>query len=416
MCMVTESWEGMAYTLAHGLGVAREQMVILPGDFELWAEDRVRASAQGVLEEVARGLTRKEQRTNGATGEGGDLLELVGDPEAVQELFLQKQWTDGLPIVVPTEERIQAMMATAKRKPQEVVAFLAPQWGAATVEKLAVNAVMAGCRPEYFPVVTAAVEAMADPEFDLLLHATSNSSATPLAIVNGPVRKALTMNSGYGVFGSVAQANATIGRALRLIRLNIGGQIPGLTDMSTFGHPGEYSMCIAEDEENSPWEPLHVQRGFRAEDSTVTVVWLKTFQGLGNQHAKQPDSLLTIIASSLAWMGCRHYPSDSRDVGDVLIVLSPGYAQRFAAAGFSLRDMQLFLRDRARLPLEEFPQELVPHLQRGGRIDGRHVYIAARPEQFVIFVAGGFSADRGELAAVMHTNPHDLKIITKKIG
>ena len=341
---------------------------------------------------------------------------MVGDPEAVQELFLQKQWTGGLPIVVPTEERIQAMMATAKRKPQEVVAFLAPQWGAATVEKLAVNAVMAGCRPEYFPVVTAAVEAMADPEFDLLLHAASNSSATPLAVVSGPVRNALTMNSGYGVFGSVAQANATIGRALRLIRLNIGGQIPGLTDMSTFGHPGEYSLCIAEDEEHSPWEPLHVQRGFRAEDSTVTVAWLKTFQGLGNQHAKQMESLLTIIASSIAWMGCRHYPSDSRDVGDVLIVLSPGYAQRFAAAGFSLRDMQLFLRDRARLPLEEFPQELVPHLQRGRRIDGRHVYLAARPEQFVIFVAGGFSADRGELAAVMHTNPHDLKIITTKIG
>ena len=135
MCMVTESWEGLAETLAHGLGMAREKLVILPGDFALWAEERVRASAQGVLEEVARGLTRRGQRTNRVTGEGGDLLELVGDPEAVQELFLQKQWTGGLPIVVPTEERIQAMMATAKRKPQEVVAFLAPQWGAATVEK-----------------------------------------------------------------------------------------------------------------------------------------------------------------------------------------------------------------------------------------------------------------------------------------
>ena len=423
MCFGTESYRNEAYTIAQNLGLARDQLVILPEDFEWWKEDQARAYAKGVVEEVVRGFTRKNQQVKKAKGEGWNtgtlaaaVVKKLEDPEAVQELFLEKQWTDGLPIVAPTEDRVQAMMATAKRMPQDIVTFLAPQWGAATIEKLAVNAVMAGCRPEYFPVVVAAVEAMAEPDFDLQLHSTCTSSTTPLIIVNGPVRKQINMNSGHSVFGSIAPANAAIGRALRLIRLNIGGQIPGLIDKSTFGFPGGYSLCIAEDEESNPWEPLHVQRGFKAGDSTVTIAGVMSFQDVHTHRAREAESLLTIIAHSVAWMGCTAFHVNPRDIGYVLIILPPDIAQRLAEEGYSLRDVQLFLRDNSRMPLADMPQEVVPHLERLGRIDGDHVYIGGRPEQFVVFVAGGFNGGgSGELATIMHANPQDWKIITKTI-
>lgn len=342
----------------------------------------------------------------------------VADLEVVQELFQHNHWTDGLPIVVPTQERVRAMMSAINRQPHEVVAFLAPQGGPATVEKLAVNAVMAGCRPDYFPLILTAVEALADPDFDLRGHTTCGSSATPLFIVNGPVRKALYLSSSYGAFASLNPANATISRALRLIRLNIGGQVPGLTSMSTFGFPGGgIGLSVAEDEENNPWEPLHIQRGFRREDSTVTVASVLTFQNVCHQHTEDPDSLLSLIAFGAANMAYRSLDQGPINVGYVLVVLSPGHAQRLADAGYALNDVQIALRDRARLSLDEFPREVIPKLQEGGRVDGKWAYSVASPEQVVIFVAGGYrgSAIGSEPAIVMHGNHQDWKIVTKKI-
>ncbi|MBI2936366.1 MAG: hypothetical protein HYY31_06145 [Chloroflexi bacterium] len=425
--MLTEPWRDQAYALVRNMGSARGQVVTLPADFAQWPGERARSYAPRVLEQVEQALTRSKEpahtkATVKLTTETVGQVSLVGsieDLDRVQALFAQKQWTDGLPIVVPTEARVQAMLGAVQRPPSDVVGLLAPQWGAATMERLAVNAVMAGCRPEYFPVVVAGVEAIADPAFDLLAHATCGSSTTPLFVVNGPVRKALDMSSGYGVFGAIAPANATISRALRLIRLNIGGQIPGLTSMSTFGYPGGGTgLCIAEDEEQNPWDPIHVQRGFRREDSTVTVAGILTFQNVCHQHTKQPDSLLTIIASAIANMAYRVFDQDPLDVGNVLVMLSPGYARWFAAAGYSLRDIQIALRDRARLPLGEFPQEVVPNLQKGKRINGNWVYSVAHTEQLVIFVAGGFKGSNigSEPAIVMHTNHQDWKIVTKKIS
>lgn len=413
--MVTASWADRAYALAENLGVAKEQVLILPSDFETWSKERARSFAAEILDEAVRRLTRKDQLHDTKTAELQSIES--NDPTASESLFLENGWTDGFPIVLPTRERVQAMVAAVQREPHELVAVLPPLWGAATVEKLAVNAVMAGCRPEYFKVVLAAVEAMADPAFDLMAHATCTSSTTPMFIVNGPVRHSLNMNAGYSVFGSVAQANATMGRALRLVRLNVGGQVPGLTDMSTFGYPGGHSLCIAEDEEHSPWDPLHVQRGFRAEDSTVTVAGVVTFQNMCHQRTKQLDSLLTIIASGVAQMGYRDFQADPLEVGNVLVMLAPAYARLFAAAGFSLRDMQLALRDRAKLGLDLFPAELLPNLERGGRIKGGYVYSVANPDQILIFVAGGFngSAVGTEPAVVMHTNHQDWKIVTKRV-
>ena len=413
--MVTGSWANPAYVFAENLGVAKEQVAVLPSDFNSWSKERAQSFATEVVDEVVRRLTRKDQLHDTRTEELQSFENK--DTAALESLFLENGWTDGFPIVLPTQERVQAMVAAVQRGPHEVMAVLPPLWRAATVEKLAINAVMAGCRPEYFKVVLAAVEAMADPAFDLLAQAVCTSSSTPMFIVNGPVRHSLNMNAGYSVFGSVAQANATIGRALRLIRLNVGGQIPGVTDASTFGYAGGHSLCIAEDEEHSPWDPLHVQRGFRAEDSTVTVAAVITFQNMCHQRVKQVDSRLTVIASGIAQMGYRDFGADPLDVGYVIVILAPAYAQLFAAAGYSLRDMQIALRDKAKLGLDLFPEECLPNLERGGRIKDGYVYSVAHPEQIVIIVAGGYNgaAVGTEPAIVMHTNHQDWKIVTKQI-
>ena len=176
------------------------------------------------------------------------------------EGFFERGVTDGLPVVPPTRTRVDAMLAATPRDRHHVVAEVPPNMGRATVEKIAVNAVMAGCRPDYFPVVLAIVEAACDPVFNLHGQSGTTNAASPLIIVNGPIRQRLGVNCAGGVFGPGYRANATIGRALRLIMINLGGTRAGQISMSTMGHPGRYTYCIGEYEEASPWEPLHAER------------------------------------------------------------------------------------------------------------------------------------------------------------
>src|SRR5512132_1369694 len=193
------------------------------------------------------------------------------DADAIEALYARGV-TDGLPVVPPTRARVARAVAAAGRAADDLVAVVPPNYGRATVEKIAISAVMAGCRPEYLPVVVAAVEAVCDEAFDLHgVSATTNAPA-PLIVINGPVRKTLDVNCGAGVFGSGWRANATIGRALRLVCVNVGGARPGVVSMSTLAHPGRYTYCIGEAEEDNPWEPLHVEHGFAPEDSTVAVL------------------------------------------------------------------------------------------------------------------------------------------------
>src|SRR5437867_1349457 len=190
------------------------------------------------------------------------------DADAIERLF-DRGVTDGLPVVPPTRERVEHAIAASGRAPDELIALVPPNYGRATVEKIAVNAVMAGCRAEYLPVVLAAVEAICDEAFDLHgVSATTNAPA-PLVIVNGPVRAELEINSGAGVFGPGWRANATIGRAVRLVCVNLGGARPGDVSMSTLAHPGRYAYCIGEQEEASPWESLAAEHGFGPDESTV---------------------------------------------------------------------------------------------------------------------------------------------------
>lgn len=247
------------------------------------------------------------------------------------ETCYEKGWTDGLPVVPPTPQRVVMMLQGTGRQPDEVVGVIPPNNAACTVEKVAINAVMAGCKPEYLPVVLAAVEAACLDAFCMhgLLATTYFSS--PVVIVNGPVRQAIQMNSGVNALGQGNRANASIGRALQLIIRNVGGGLPGGVDRSTLGSPGKYTFCFAEDEENSPWESLSVQKGYAPETSTVTLFPGHGVREIFDQLSRTPESLARTIARCLATVT---HPKIC-NVADAIVVICPEHAAVFRTAGWS---------------------------------------------------------------------------------
>jgi hypothetical protein len=273
----------------------------------------------------------------------------VVDP--IESLF-DRGVTDGLPVVPPTRERVERAIAAAGRPADELVAEVPPNYGRATVEKIAINAVMAGCRPEYLPVVLAAVEAICDDAFDLHgVSATTNAPA-PLVVINGPIRKTLDVNCGAGVFGPGWRANATIGRAVRLVCVNVGGARPGVVSMSTLAHPGRYTYCIGEREEDNPWEPLHVEHGFARGDSTVAVLAADAPLGVYDHRSRTAPDLLATIAGSMAVI-MNHKMTHW---GDTLLVIGPEHAGMLAGDGWRKADVRRFLFERLQRPV----RELVP--------------------------------------------------------
>src|ERR1700754_4293454 len=221
----------------------------------------------------------------------------VTEQDPIEHYFGQP-WSDGLPVVVPTPEKVAAIVDVLGGDPEQLVARIPPRWGSLTTELLAVNMVMAGCKPEYAPVVRAAVLALCDPRFNLNGIQATTHVVAPLLVVNGPIAREIGMNPGGNVFGSGNRANATIGRALRLILLSVGGGIPGDLDKSTLGHPGKYTYCIAENEEASPWAPYHVERGYAPEDSTVLVIGAEAPHSVTNHISDDPQGILDSIASA----------------------------------------------------------------------------------------------------------------------
>src|SRR6266850_633011 len=214
--------------------------------------------------------SRAPRLRRGATSDGGFGGHLGAPMTMDFDAWFDKGVTDGLPVVPPTRERVETLLAATRRGRDESLGEMPPNYGRVTVEKAAVNAVMAGCRPEYLPVVLAAAECACDPAFNLHGVATSTHFSAPLIVVHGPVRQRIGLNCSFGVFGSGYRANATLGRALRLLMINVGGARPGEISMSTFGHPGRYTYCIGEHEEASPWPPYHVARGLPPGSSAVT--------------------------------------------------------------------------------------------------------------------------------------------------
>jgi hypothetical protein len=309
---------------------------------------------------------------------------LPDDVEAVMEFLEERGMTDGLPVVPPTEERVWRMIEAVGRPPQEVVAEVPPAMGKATVEKVAVNAVMAGCRPEYFPVVLAAVEAMGEPRFNLMAIQCTTNPVGPLLILNGPVRQRIGVNCGAGCMGPGWRANATIGRAVRLVLLNIGGAAPGPVDKAVQGYPGKYTFCFGENEEESPWPPLHVERGFRPEESAVTVVGA---QGTSNilEMSPRPEDLLHALVHGMINVGVNNF---LMGLGEPLLVLNPLHARVLAEAGWTKDALREYFYERVRAPLSWFSPRAQERWGFAGRVQGEWVRMVREPGQFMIVVAG----------------------------
>ena len=310
-------------------------------------------------------------------------LEVADDLEAVQELYLERGWSDGLPIVPPTLERVRAMLAGCGFDAQQVIAELPPNWGAATVERLAINAVMAGCRPEYLPVIIAAVGAMSDPAFNLYAVQATTHPCAPLLIVNGPIAERLGLNGGSGAYGPGWRANATIGRAVRLALLNIGGAYPGAGDMSTQGAPSKYTYCVAENAAESPWPPLHTTRGFRREQSAVTVLAGEPPHNINDHTGRSAEEILTIIAGAMAVTGA----NNAYTGGETLLALGPEHAATIAKDGLGRREVAEWLQRRALIPLKRYTEDTMR--ERFGRIPEAPVPMVNAPEDLTIIVLGG---------------------------
>ncbi len=272
-------------------------------------------------------------------------IETDASYDAINDYFYEQGWTDGLPIVPPTEARVAAMLTSMPGDANELISVVPPKMGRATLRQVAVNAVMAGCRPEYLPVVVAALRAVSEPAYGLAHRQTTTHAGAPLIIVNGPIVQQLRINGGTGLFGPGWRANATIGRALRLALVNIGGAGPGV-DASQTGHPGKYTYCIAEYEAANPWEPLHVTRGFRREQNVVTVVNAEAPHSMTENIQTDALEIMRTFASSMATLGVNNLYSQ----GHPVLVLDLEHVQHLSAAGWNKRDIQKALFEMARQP------------------------------------------------------------------
>ena len=265
--------------------------------------------------------------------------------EDLIEVCYENGWTDGLPVVPPTPERVERMLSGTDRDPDELIAAVPPKWGGATVEKVAINAIMAGCKPAYLPLILTAVEAMTSEQFNLHGVQVTTSHVGPMLIVNGPIRKELEINDGFNLFGQGYRANATIGRALRLVCTNIGGALPGELDRAAFGHAGKYTCCIAEKEEASPWSAMHIDRGFQADDSTVTVFAAAGPQTVNDHGSNTAEGILTTISENIAAPG--------NSSGETLLVIGVEHAKTISEDGFSKADICCYIADTTKRYSEE---------------------------------------------------------------
>lgn len=311
--------------------------------------------------------------------------------EAVNNLFLSRGWTDGLPIIPPTEERLKKFLGDSAWDRREMLGFVPPCQGEATVEKLAVNSIMAGCTPDLFPVVVAATKAMLQEGFNLYGIQTTTHLCTVLVIVNGPLVDKLRFNCSYNAMGQGVRANAVVGRAIRFILVNIGGALPGVLDRATLGGPAKYTFCLAENEEESPWDPLHVERGFAQDVSTVTVVGAEGPHNVNDHGSQNAEEILTTIAGVLGTPGTNHiYLS-----GEPLIIIGPEHAAAIARDGFSKLMLKQFLHEHGRVPFSLISPGNLTRFAKikpdrfAGLKPGDRVPLAERAEDIMVVVAGG---------------------------
>ena len=330
------------------------------------------------------------------------------DPDTLDDQFEARGWSDGLPIVAPTKARVAAMIGASARHRDDELGTMPPRHGVVSIEILAINAVMAGCKPSYFPVVIAAVEAMLDPVFNLFAVQATTHPCAPCAIVNGPIAEQLGINSRYGAFGPGARANATIGRALRLSLMNIGGARPGILDRSTQGQAAKYAFCIAENEAESPWEALHLERGFRPGESTVTVTAADGTHNLNDHISNQSAGILATFCNALNDMGA----NNTYLYGQPTIAFGPEHAAILANDGLSKADIRQHVFTHARLPRDVWLQGGMAGMFEDHFPNDTMVPILKTPEDLLIIVVGGF----GRHSCWLPTFGDTTRAVTREIS
>jgi hypothetical protein len=307
------------------------------------------------------------------------------DPQELIEAYYDAGWTDGLPVVPPTDASVEAMLAAGGFRGDEVIGEIPGRNQVVTADKLAINAVMAGCKPEYLPVVVAALKGLCHPDFAYHGPASSTGGSAMVLIVNGPIVRALGINSGNNAFGQGHRPNATIGRAVRLAMMNALNTRPGLLDRATLGNPGKYAFCFAEHEDDHPWEPLHVSRGLSPEDSAVTVYASNSLYQVYNQLAAEPAPLLRCFADALSNLGV----PNMKGFNQALLVLAGEHAEIMRSSGWSRRKVQEFLIEHARRTVADWKRaaRLPGAVEPADETIWRRLF--ERPEDLLLVCAGG---------------------------
>jgi hypothetical protein len=420
---ITSEFLSDAKSAAKDGGMPGIRILTLPADKYYRArssKEEAQPLATGCFDSMIDALTRpltpeeakplpiqKQREDSNIQVTGKDFLDAF---EKTNEMFLANHWADGLPIVPPAPDLVKAMLAGTRRSPQEIIGQVAPKNGTATVEKVAINAVMAGAKPEYFPVILAAMEGFTDKQYDLTHMQASTGSFTPVVMVDGPIAQELEFNSGIGMLGHGWRPNSTVGRALRLSLLNIGQTWPQVNDMALTGRLEAYTFfTFAEDTARSPWEPYHVSRGYKPEDSTVTVATSVNPAVFGG-GAVTPwtgqgviDSIVARVKSAgVVWPHSQTY----------ILVLHPDCAVDLANHGYTRRSLQEYLYEQTRVPYEKlagpvfFGHDNEIDFIRASIADGRirqgraqvfldalkpggRVPVVQSPDDFHIVVAGG---------------------------
>ncbi len=342
-------WQNMLAELARLSGTAEPRIKI---DWAKYPQQRPGCGSKSVEPEIAERLEAE------ARGEKLTARQIEIGEEDPFEFMFERGLTDGLPVIPPTPDRVKRMLTGTRRDPREVIAALPPNMGPATIEKIAANAVMAGCKPEYMPVVIAALEAVATPEFNAHGIMSTTWGATPVIVVNGPIRERIGMNMGMMALGYGNRANATIGRAVKLTLRNVGGAKPGDIERATLGSIGKFTTCFAEWEERSPWEPLHVERGFNKEDSVVTVFGLESSS---RQIADQTSRTARALCGSLGLglEACWH--PKQHGAGEILLIVSPEHADTIARDKWAKAQVRARIQEITSRPL----RELIPDAESG---------------------------------------------------
>lgn len=395
--MVTDEFFALAQAESQSRGMADLPLVKVPHPIGTIALDQLRSVAQSVLDKIAAAVIKGASigacdERQSLADDARSMLSVPRDPAQMLRDFAERGWTDGLPILAPTQAAVSALIAASGLAKNVSLGVMPPLNGNATVEKLAANAVMAGCLPEYFPLVLASVRGVLRPGYNLDGVQTTTGNVAPLVIVNGPCRNELSINGGANALGQGWRANATIGRALRLIMANIGGAKPGRFDKSTLGQPAKYTFCFGENEEQSPWAPLHVERGLAHDANAVSMFGCSGVYSAVDMASQTAKGLLKTFALTMTGGLASGVTST-----EVMFIICPEHAAILARDGLIKNKLRDELFAIARVPFDKISDENLQLLEKrrpqwfqAG--SAREIGAVDRPEDIWLVVAGGAGA------------------------